>query len=87
MNPITVYADMGHRFLLAKLHVEYLFRKTSRKVVISSLKCLPLTVDEMYSDAVRRVYSQAQEIVELALSVIFWICARRPLSVGELQHL
>ncbi|RYP90059.1 hypothetical protein DL770_003839 [Monosporascus sp. CRB-9-2] len=41
-----------------------------------------------YSDTLRRIYSQDDESVSLAESVLFWVvCARRPLTLPELQHI
>lgn len=56
--------------------------------VRNALRTLPATLDATYSDALERVFSQAPDAVDLASSVLFWIvCARRPLTVAELQHI
>ncbi|KAK4059226.1 hypothetical protein Trihar35433_11113 [Trichoderma harzianum] len=75
-------------FLLAKLHVESLSRKISRKDVRLALKTLPSTLDATYSDALERIYSQDSESAELAELILFWVvCAKRSLTVQDLQHL
>lgn len=80
-------ADRGHRFLLAKLHLESLSKKINRKAVRAALRTLPTTLDATYSDAVQRIYNQAPELVEVAESVLFGVvCAKRPLSVLEIRH-
>ncbi|KAK8183666.1 uncharacterized protein BKA78DRAFT_299687 [Phyllosticta capitalensis] len=75
-------------FLLAALNLDSLSRKMTRRDVRSSLSSLPKTLDATYEQALVRIRTQAQEDVELAETVIFWIlCARRPLRVPELQHM
>ncbi|KAF3063189.1 DNA damage response protein kinase DUN1 [Trichoderma lentiforme] len=75
-------------FLLAKLHVESLSRKISRKDVRTALKTLPSTLDATYSDALERIYSQDSESAELAELILFWVVsAKRSLTVQDLQHL
>ncbi|KAL7791368.1 hypothetical protein V8C37DRAFT_382899 [Trichoderma ceciliae] len=75
-------------FLLAKLHVDSLSKKINRKEVRIALRTLPSTLDATYSDALGRINSQDPESVELAELVLFWvICARKSLTVRDLQHL
>ncbi|KAL1385276.1 hypothetical protein HDK64DRAFT_256614 [Phyllosticta capitalensis] len=75
-------------FLLAALNLDSLSRKITRRDVRSSLSSLPKTLDATYEQALVRIRTQAQEDVELAETVIFWIlCARQPLHVSELQHM
>ncbi|KAL7908738.1 hypothetical protein GGI35DRAFT_493723 [Trichoderma velutinum] len=75
-------------FLLAKLHVDFLSRKISRKEVRIALKTLPSTLDATYSDALERIYSQDSDSAELAELILFWVvCAKRSLTVQDLQHL
>ncbi|KAJ0106842.1 ankyrin [Diaporthe amygdali] len=75
-------------FLLATLNLDSLSRKLTRRDVRSSLSILPKTLDATYEQALERIRTQAEEDVELAETVILWIlCARRPLSVLELQHM
>jgi hypothetical protein len=64
-----------------------LSKKVSRKEVRAALKTLPKTLDAMYSDAFERMESQDTEYAELAETILFWvICARRNLTVRDLQH-
>ncbi|KAL7939595.1 hypothetical protein V8C35DRAFT_287105 [Trichoderma chlorosporum] len=75
-------------FLLAKLHVDSLSQKFSRKEVRVALKTLPSTLDATYSDALERIQSQDAESAGLAELILFWvICAKRSLTVQDLQHL
>lgn len=54
----------------------------------SSLRTLPSTLDATYSDALQRIYSQDPDAVDLAETILFWIiCARRALTVVEMQHM
>lgn len=63
-------------------------RKINRKEVRSSLNTLPRTLDTTYEQALLRIRSQAEEDIALAETILFWVlCARRPLTVLELQHL
>jgi hypothetical protein len=87
MYHCTIYADIIERFLLAKLHLDSLSRKISRKDIRLALHTLPTTLGGMYSESLQRVYSQDPESIELAESVLFWVmCASRPLTLSELQH-
>ena len=80
--------DTIFRFLLAAFHLESLARKINRKEVRSSLRTLPKTLDVIYEQAIHRLQSQAEEDVALAEFVLFWVvCARRPLSLLELQQM
>lgn len=73
---------------MAKLHIDSLSQRITRKQIRSSLQTLPTTLDDTYANAVQRIYNQAQDIVDLAESILFWvICARRPLTILELQHI
>ncbi|KAI1276347.1 hypothetical protein F5Y07DRAFT_140399 [Xylaria sp. FL0933] len=84
----TVTEESQGMFLLAKLHIDSLSQRITRKQVRSSLRTLPTTLDSTYANALQRVYDQAPEIVELAELVLFWvICARRQLTILELQHM
>jgi hypothetical protein len=52
------------------------------------LQFLPKTLDTTYDQALLRIRSQAEEDVELAEAVLLWVlCARRTLTVLELQHM
>ena len=76
------------RFLLAKLHLESLSQKISRKEIRSSLRTLPISLDITYSNALERIYRQAQDAVDLAECVLFWVlCVKRPLTITELQQI
>ncbi|CAG8410376.1 unnamed protein product [Penicillium salamii] len=75
-------------FLLAKLHIESLYNKITRKAVRSALLALPTTLDDTYSEALQIIYDQPSDTVELAEIVLLWvICAHQPLTVAQLQHM
>lgn len=85
--PRVELIDFG-RFLLATLHFESLSRKLNRKEVRACLRTLPSTLDATYEQALLRLRSQADEDVEVAETILFWILgARRLLTVVELQHM
>ncbi|KAF6801238.1 ankyrin [Colletotrichum sojae] len=74
-------------FLLVALNLHSLSRKLTRRDIRASLSVLPKTLDATYEQTLERIRTQAEGDVELAGTVIMWIlCARRPLSVLELQH-
>lgn len=65
-----------------------LSKKLSCREVRAALKSLPKTLDAMYADAYERIENQETEFAELAEAVLFWvICAKRNLTVQDLQHL
>ncbi|CAG8909914.1 unnamed protein product [Penicillium egyptiacum] len=77
-------------FLLARLHLHSLVGKKSPKAVHDSLEKLPRgsdAYDRTYDKAMKRIKKQAEAWRELAGQDLSWItCARRQLSVLELQH-
>ncbi|CAG7988463.1 unnamed protein product [Penicillium salamii] len=76
------------RFLLAKLHVESLYNKITRKAVRLALLALPTTLDDTYAEALQRIYDQPSDTVDLAETVLLWVvCAHQPLTVAQLQHM
>ncbi|KAM0253974.1 hypothetical protein ACHAQJ_006987 [Trichoderma viride] len=84
----TIIQQCQGMFLLAKLHVDSLSKKVSRKEVRYTLKTLPKTLDAMYADAFERMESQDTEYTELAETILFWVvCAKRNFTVQDLQHL
>ncbi|KAK4150139.1 hypothetical protein C8A00DRAFT_37273 [Chaetomidium leptoderma] len=84
----AIIGESHGMFLLAKLHLESLSKKMTRRAIRAALGALPPTLDATYSEAVIRIYNQAPDLVEAAESVLFWvICVKRPLSVLELRHM
>ncbi|KAI0883149.1 ankyrin repeat protein [Annulohypoxylon maeteangense] len=87
-------------FLLAHLYFESLNGKTSKREIKDVLKDFKkrgnrefktddrrTLLDAAYDDAMERVNSQREERKRLGRKVLGWItCAKRPLSVLELQH-
>ncbi|KFY74396.1 hypothetical protein V499_05573 [Pseudogymnoascus sp. VKM F-103] len=77
-------------FLLARLHVDSLRGKTTKKAVRATLKKLPrgsTALNEAYDEAIERIESQLPEESELAKTVLSWITyAMRQLTTKELAH-
>ncbi|KAL2802387.1 hypothetical protein BJX63DRAFT_426090 [Aspergillus granulosus] len=77
-------------FLLAQLHIDSLYDKTTRKSIRKALKELPEGIDELdnaYESAMRRITSQKYGFKKLAIRVLLWItCTKRPLTTQELRH-
>ena len=78
------------RFLLARLYVDSLLDKKTKKKVLTTLETLPKgskALDEAYNDAMERIEGQLHGDKILARSVLSWITyAQRPLTTGELCH-
>ncbi|KGQ02961.1 Ankyrin-3 [Beauveria bassiana D1-5] len=77
-------------FLLAKLHLESLIEKTNPKAMRAAIAKLPSgsdAYDKAYYSAMERIEGQLDGHQKLAKEVLSWLtCARRPLSITELQH-
>jgi len=78
------------RFLLARLHVDSLRGKTTKKAIKSTLEKLPkgsTALNKAYDEAIERIESQLPEESELAKNVLSWITyAQRSLTTKELSH-
>ncbi|KAL1989132.1 hypothetical protein VTN96DRAFT_3679 [Rasamsonia emersonii] len=69
-------------FLLAQLHIDLLARYNDKNLAHSALSHLPESLDEAYSEAMKRVVSQNPH----ARRYIYWtVYAYRPLTVAELK--
>jgi ankyrin repeat protein len=80
-------ADNRLRFLLAQLQMDSVAKKNSRRDIRRSLASLPQKLDDTYDEAMRRIWSQGREDIELAQRLLPWIiCAKRPLKLIEVQH-
>jgi ankyrin repeat protein len=78
---------MSLRFLLARLHMDSLVTKGTRKAVREALKTLPKELESTYQEAMQRIQSQNDDDKQLAERVLYWISfAFRPLALNELQH-
>lgn len=67
--------------------MDSLATKATRNAVLDALKNLPKGLDDTYEEAMQRIDSQNDDDRELARKVLYWTtCARRPLTVEELQH-
>ena len=90
--PILVCTLAYHltRFLLARLHLDSLRGKPTKKAIQSTLTKLPKgseALKEAYNEAVKRIKGQLPEEFELAKKVLSWITyAQRPLTTEELSQ-
>lgn len=79
-----------YRFLLAKLHLDSLKGKRSRRELKKTLNNLTTgknAYDEAYGATMQRIHGQLLDQQELAMNVLMWIVyAKRPLETDELQH-
>jgi hypothetical protein len=67
--------------------MDSLAKKHNKRDIRSALNVLPEQLDNTYEEALKRIYSQENGDVDLAVQVLSWICfALRPLSVLEIQH-
>ena len=74
-----------YRFLLAKLHMDSLESKSSRKALRQALQVLPVGLDATYDEAMSRIASQNDDDHRLAQQILSWITfAVRPLWLNEL---
>src|SRR5271154_2700548 len=78
------------RFLLARLHVDSLLDKDTKKKIRSALDKFSKgseALDQAYGEAIERIKGQLPGNRERAKSVLSWIIyALRPLTTGELCH-
>ncbi|KAL2870702.1 ankyrin repeat domain-containing protein [Aspergillus lucknowensis] len=80
---------VGGMFLLAKLHLDSLVGKRSRKAIQTALKSLPSgsnAYDSAYRTAMERIGGQVPDQREMAKQVLSWITLAGPLTTRELQH-
>ena len=83
----TVVEKSQGMFLLPKLHMDSLSKKTNRKTLRAALDKLPKEIDQTYDEAMQRIQNQEEEEVDLAQQTLMWIVfARRPLTSLELRH-
>ncbi|KAH8726741.1 hypothetical protein GQ44DRAFT_613477, partial [Phaeosphaeriaceae sp. PMI808] len=75
-------------FLLARLHVDLLLDKGTKKKVITALEHLSGgTLKQAYDEAIKRIEGQLFEETAQAKKVLSWITyAQRPLTTDELCH-
>ncbi|KAL7928629.1 hypothetical protein V8C35DRAFT_317810 [Trichoderma chlorosporum] len=75
-------------FLMARLYLDTLVTKTTRRKIKSALETLPEGLDSIYEELMNRVKLQnPQDHAELAMRVLGWIFyAARPLTVIEVQN-
>jgi hypothetical protein len=72
---------------MAKLHMDSIAEKFTRKAVRRALEELPRELDATYDDVIHRMELQSREHVVIAKKVLCWVAfALRPLSITELKH-
>ncbi|KAJ7923122.1 ankyrin repeat-containing domain protein [Mycena leptocephala] len=82
----TITSNVDGMFLLAKLHIESLSKKSTIKRVREALKTLPKDLNDSYDSAMKRIEDQNMEERTIAHSALTWVVnAKRPLTVAELQ--
>ena len=79
-----------YRFLLAKLNLESLKGKTTKKKFREALRSLAQRKGDYaaaYEKTMTIIHGQLQDEKDLAMHVLAWIAlGKRPLSVAELSH-
>lgn len=72
-------------FNLARLQMDTISELTTRGEVREALEALPMEESEFYDQAIERIRNQKWHSVK-AFRILAWtLCAKRPLSVGEMQ--
>jgi ankyrin repeat protein len=73
---------------MARLYLDTLLNKTTRRKIKAALETLPGGLDSIYEELIVRVKLQnPKDHAELAVKVLGWIFyAARPLTVTEVQH-
>ncbi|RAL65362.1 hypothetical protein DID88_000930 [Monilinia fructigena] len=82
-------AEKAHgMFLLVHLHIEAIASELKISRVRKALNSLPEILDKTYDDALKRIAEgQDANRKSLAMNILMWLsCAKRPLTVCELQH-
>ena len=72
---------------MAKLLLDSLVTKMTRKALQEAISELPKTLNDTYDDALNRINKQNEDEKELAERILSWISyAFRPLNITELRH-
>ncbi|KAA8571542.1 hypothetical protein EYC84_001542 [Monilinia fructicola] len=82
-------AEKAHgMFLLVHMHIEAIASELKISRVRKALNSLPEILDKTYDDALKRIAEgQDANRRSLAMNILMWLsCAKRPLTVRELQH-
>lgn len=75
------------RFLIARFLVETIASLPTPADVRDALQTLPAGLEDTYAFMMKRIESQAPQLVRIALLVLTWVLyARRQLTARELQH-
>lgn len=87
-NPSPELFDLiEYRFLLVRLHVDYLAQLPTIRHIRRALQNMPRFLSNIYEKATERIENQGEYLHQLARKVIFWLThAKRVLSMTELQH-
>lgn len=86
--PDVIVDRADGRFLFAKLYLDSLRSKHTLRQIQETLDSFPDDLDKIYEEALQRIKDQKdRNDGELGMKTIARIfCARRPLSLAELQH-
>lgn len=73
---------------MARLYLDSLVTKVTRRKIKSALESLPEGLDQIYDEVMRRIKLQSpRDHAELAIKVLGWIFyAVKPLTVKEIQY-
>nr|XP_036585321.1 NACHT and ankyrin domain protein [Colletotrichum truncatum]KAF6795218.1 NACHT and ankyrin domain protein [Colletotrichum truncatum] len=83
----TIVEKSQGMFLLAHLHIESLALAHDLAGLKDGLEKLPTKLDEFYTEALRRIGTQAEPDRDRAFNVLTWLVfSQRPLEVEELTH-
>ncbi|KAG4432894.1 hypothetical protein IFR05_011612 [Cadophora sp. M221] len=84
----TIILKIKGMFLMARLYLDTLTTKTTRRKIKSALDNLPEGLDSIYDELMERIKLQnPRDHADLAIRVLGWIFfAVRPLTVQEVQH-
>ena len=83
----TIALNCDGMFLMAKLQMDSIKSKRTRKAIRATVDTLPAELNGMYDNALTRIRYQGEEDASIAHKVLGWVVhATRPLTVQELQH-
>ena len=90
----TIFSDIFYlrtihdRFLMARLYLESLITKITRRKIKAALNTLPEGLYEIYDEMMKRIQLQnPKDHADLAVKVLGWIFfTLRPLTIQEVQH-
>lgn len=86
--PAVIVEKADGRFLYAKLYVASLKTRQTIEQIKTTLETFPDNLNDLYAENLQRIQRQDRVDRELGFKVLSrTVCARRPLSLAELQQL